>query len=69
MSGASEAHPSPAASVCPTARISTIVELRSIIRLARSKVGINPVNFGNPLSEYIYVVGLFQLKVLNADDE
>jgi hypothetical protein len=26
MRGASEAHPSPAASVCPTARISTIVE-------------------------------------------
>ena len=41
MSGASEAHPSPAASVCPTARISTIVELRSNARLARREDEIN----------------------------
>jgi hypothetical protein len=39
--GASEAHLSPAASVCPTARISTIVELRSNPRLARREGEIN----------------------------
>jgi hypothetical protein len=41
MRAASEAHPSPAASVCPTRRISTIVELRLNARLARREDEIN----------------------------